>query len=185
MTFFDQINQVLGPYSTKLIGALAILIVGWLVAMIVSSLIGRALHRTGLDEKIAGKVVGDQRAKTLEAHHWISRIIYYVLLFFVLVAFFQALGLTLVAQPLNELLTVIFSYLPKLFAAMVIALIAWIVAIILRKIVLQILLAAKVDESLGNKAGLGKKGMCLAHTTIHAVRPRTHFDQKKYIIYYQ
>jgi hypothetical protein len=43
------------------------------------------------------------------------------------------LGLTLVAQPLNELLSMVFSYLPKLFAALVLALIAWIVATVLKK----------------------------------------------------
>jgi len=87
-----------------------------------------------------------------------------VLLFFVLVAFFQALGLTLVAQPLNELLTVVFSYIPKLFAALVIALIAWIVAVVLKKIVLKALQKTRVDESVGSKAGLeDSQAKMLAH----------------------
>ena len=141
-----------------------ILIVGWIVALILSSIIGKALHRTTWDEKIARMVVGDEKAKVIESHRWISRIIYYVLLFFVLVAFFQALGLTLVAQPLNELLTIVFSYLPKLFAALVIALIAWIIAVVLKKIVLNVLRAAKVDEGVGNKAGLEKKELPLSQT---------------------
>jgi len=113
MTFLDQITHTLGSFSPNLLGALLILIVGWIVALILSSIIGKALHRTTWDEKIARMVVGDEKAKAIESHRWISRIIYYVLLFFVLVAFFQALGLTLVAQPLNELLTIVFSYLPK------------------------------------------------------------------------
>ena len=146
-----------------------ILIVGWIVAVIISSIIGKALHRTTWDEKIARMVVGEEKAKSIESHRWISRIIYYVLLFFVLVAFFQALGLTLVAQPLNELLTIVFSYLPKLFAALVIALIAWIVAVVLKKIVLQVLRAAKVDEGVGSKAGLEKKGMPLSQTIAEIV----------------
>jgi hypothetical protein len=60
----------------------------------------------------------------------------------VLVAFFQMLGLTLVAQPLNELLSMVFSYLPKLFAALVLALIAWIVATVLEKVILRVMQAA-------------------------------------------
>jgi hypothetical protein len=164
MTFLDQITHTLGSFSPNLLGALLILIVGWIVALILSSIIGKALHRTTWDEKIARMVVGDEKAKAIESHRWISRIIYYVLLFFVLVAFFQALGLTLVAQPLNELLTIVFSYLPKLFAALVIALIAWIIAVVLKKIVLNVLRAAKVDEGVGSKAGLEKKELPLSQT---------------------
>jgi hypothetical protein len=113
--------------------------------------------------------VGEEKAKSIDSNRWISRIIYYVLLFFVLVAFFQYLGLTLVAQPLNELLTVVFSYIPKLFAALVIALIAWIVAVVLRKIVLKVLQTARVDESVGSKAGLEEKEVPLSLTIAEIV----------------
>jgi hypothetical protein len=162
MAYLDQVYNALGSFSPNLFGALVILIVGWIVALIISSVIGKALHRTGMDEKIARMVVGEEKAKTIESHRWISRTIYYVLLLIVLVAFFQALGLTLVAQPLNELLTIVFSYLPKLFAALVIALIAWVVAVVLRKIVLQVLRAAKVDEGVSSKTGAGGKEIPLS-----------------------
>jgi hypothetical protein len=154
---------------SALLGALAILIVGWIVALILSSIIGKALHRTGMDERIARAMVGEERAKTIESQRWISRIIYYVLLFFVLVAFFQVLGLTLVAQPLNQLLTIVFSYLPKLFAALVIALVAWIVAVILKKIVLQVLQAAKVDEGVSSRTGLEGREMPLSQSIAEIV----------------
>ena len=90
-------------------------------------------------------------------------------MFFVLVAFFQTLGLTLVAQPLNELLSIVFSYLPKLFAALVLALVAWIVATVLKKVILRVLQAAKVDESLGSKAGIDKAEMPLSQTIAEIV----------------
>ena len=169
MVFWEQIIRTFGPYGPNLVGAFIILIVGWLVALIVSSLIGKALHRTGLDEKIAGKVMGERKGQDMQSHRWISKIIYYVLMFFVLVAFFQTLGLTLVAQPLNELLSIVFSYLPKLFAALVLALVAWIVATVLKKVILRVLQAAKVDESLGSKAGIDKAEMPLSQTIAEIV----------------
>ena len=169
MVFWEQIIRTFGPYGPNLVGAFIILIVGWLIALIVSSLIGKALHRTGLDEKIAGKVMGERKGQDMQSHRWISKIIYYVLMFFVLVAFFQTLGLTLVAQPLNELLSIVFSYLPKLFAALVLALIAWIVATLLKKVILRVLQAAKVDESLGSKAGIDKAEMPLSQTIAEIV----------------
>jgi hypothetical protein len=169
MAFMDQISHTFGLYSPNLIGALVVLIVGWLVALVVSSIISKALQRTGMDEKIARKVVGEQKAQGMQPHRWISKIIYYVLLFFVFVAFFQVLGLTLVAEPLNQLLNVVFSYIPKLFAALVLAVIAWVIATVLKKVVLRVLLTAKVDESLGSKTGLDKADMPLSQTIAEIV----------------
>ena len=77
MTFLDQITKALGSSSPNIFGALAILVVGWIIALIVSSIIGKALRRTALDEKIARMVVGEEKAKAIEPDRWISRIIYY------------------------------------------------------------------------------------------------------------
>ena len=164
MALIEPIFVSFGRYGPNLFGALLVLIIGWLVALIVSSAIGKALRRTGIDEKIAKMVVGDEKAHEMESHKWISKIIYYVLLFFVFVAFFEVLGLTLVAQPLNQFLNVIFAYIPKLFAALVLAIIAWIIATILKKVVLKVLQSAKVDEGLSNKTGLDKTEVPMSQT---------------------
>ena len=169
MAFMDPIFHAFGSYSPNLIGALVVLIVGWLVALIVSSIIGKALHSTGLDKKIARNTVGEEKAQAMQPHRWISKIIYYVLLFFVFVAFFQILGLTLVAEPLSRLLNIVFSYIPKLFAALVLAVIAWIIATVLKKIVLRLLTTAKVDEGLGSKTGLDKADIPLSQTIAEIV----------------
>lgn len=164
MALIEPIYVLFGRYGPNLFGALAVLIVGWLVALILSSAIGKALRRTGIDEKIAKKVVGDEKAQEMEPHRWISKIIYYVLLFFVFVAFFQVLGLTLVAQPLNQFLNVVFAYIPKLFAALVLAVIAWIIAAVLKKIVVKVLQSANVDEGLSSKTGLDKAEIPMSQT---------------------
>jgi hypothetical protein len=41
MAFLDQITKALGSFSPNILGALAILVVGWIVALIVSSIIGK------------------------------------------------------------------------------------------------------------------------------------------------
>ena len=169
MPFVDQIFYSFGAFGPNLIGAFAVLIIGWLIALIVSSIVGKALHKTDLDEKIAGKVLGAEKARSMQPQKWITKIVYYVLLFFVFVAFFQVLGLTLVAGPFNQLLNIVFAYIPKLFAALVLAIIAWIIAVVLKKVVLRVLQSAKVDESLGSKAGLGKADMPLSQTIAEIV----------------
>ena len=141
----------------------------FIVALIVSSLIGKALRRTALDEKIARLAVGEERARSIDSNRWITRTIYYILLFFVIVAFFETLGLTLVAQPLNEMLTVVFAYIPKLFAALLIAIVAIVLAIVLKRLVLKVLQSAKVDESIGSQAGLERKEVPLSQTIAEIV----------------
>ncbi len=139
MTISDQITQILGPMSSNITIALIILIVGWIVALAVSSTIGKALRRTSMDERIVRMALGEERARSIDSNQWITRIIYYILLFFVVVAFFEALGLTMVAQPLNAMLTVVFAYIPKLFAAILIAIVAIVLAMLLKRVILRVL----------------------------------------------
>ena len=80
----------------------------------------------------------------------ISSIVFYLLMLFVLVAFFEVLGLELITAPLNALLNTIFAYLPSLLAAGVLIVVAWIVATILRGLVKKVLDGAGVDKRLGN-----------------------------------
>ena len=169
MRISDQVTQIFGPMSSNIFSALIILVVGWIVALIVSSLIGKALRRTAMDEKIARVAVGEERARSIDSNRWITRIIYYVLLFFVIVAFFETLGLTLVAQPLNEMLTVVFAYIPKLFAALLIAIVAIVLAMVLKRVVLTVLRSANIDEDIGSKAGLERKEMPLSQTIAEIV----------------
>jgi len=164
MALLDPIFIIFGRYGPNMLGALAVLIIGWMIAFLVSSAIGKALKRTGLDEKILREVRGEKGSHEIESEKWISKLIYYLLLFFVFVAFFQVLGLTLVAEPLNQLLNIVFAYIPKLFAALVLGIIAWIIATLLKKLVLKVLQTSGVDEGLGSKAGLDKSEVPLSQT---------------------
>ncbi len=169
MTYLDQISRSLSITGPNIIGALIVLVVGWILALIISSLIGKALRRTGWDERIARKVYGEEKAKTMEAGDWISKIVYYLILLFVLVAFFEVLGLTIVIQPLNQLLTELFAYAPRILAAVVIAIIAWLIAYALKRIVLVALRAMRVDERAGEESGLERKAVPVSQTVAEAV----------------
>jgi len=70
------------------------------------------------------------------------------------IAALQALGLTIVTQPLNALLNAIFAYIPSLIAGGVVIFIAWLVATILRAIVRGFLDATKMDKRVGEAADL-------------------------------
>jgi len=153
----DQITKLAGAYIPNLIGALAILIIGWLVALVVSAIVRRALRRTTLDDRLARWIVGEEEAKAIESERWIAKGLYYLIMLFVLIAFFQTLGLTLITQPLNQLLIQVFQYAPQLLGAGLLLLIAWILASGLRLVISRMLRAAKLDERLGSQAGLDEE----------------------------
>jgi len=63
----DQITRLVGAYIPNLIAALAILIVGWLVALIVSAIVRGVLRRTTLDDRLARWIVGEKAAEGVRA----------------------------------------------------------------------------------------------------------------------
>jgi hypothetical protein len=155
-SFLQKIDQLAGGGIANLIIALIILIVGWLVALVLSALVSGALRRTKLDERV-GKWISEkeeEEGKAVNVARWTGKGVYYLVMLFVLIAFFQRLGLTLVTEPLNRLLTQVFEYAPRLAGAGVLLLIAWIVAALLRFLVSRALSLAKIDERLGSKVGL-------------------------------
>jgi hypothetical protein len=151
---WDQITRLVGAYIPNLVAALAILIVGWLVALIVSAIVRGVLRRTSLDNRLARWIMGEKAAEGVEMERQIARGVYYLIMIFVLIAFFQALGLTLITEPLNQLLIQVFQYAPRLLGAGLLLLIAWIVASVLKFALSRVLTAAKIDERLGSEAGL-------------------------------
>ena len=143
-----QIFEEVGSYIPELLGALVILIVGWLIALVLSNIVRNVLKRTELDNKIVGWVTGQQAPNVEEG---VGRVVFWLVMIFVLIAFFQALGLTLVTDPLNQLMNQILKYVPQLFGAGILLLIAWIVATVLRMIITKVMGAAKLDERVGGQ----------------------------------
>jgi Mechanosensitive ion channel, conserved TM helix len=137
-TIINDITQLIGNYVPNLLGAIAILVIGWIVAAIVSKIVKSLLKRTDLDNKIANKFNAEEGKKPFQLEHSISRGVFWFLMLFVLVAFFQALQLTIITEPLNNLLDQILSYLPQVLGAGALFLIAWLLATILKKLLLRV-----------------------------------------------
>jgi hypothetical protein len=155
--FFANLWEWFTVHFPTILGAIAILVIGWLVALILAAIVRGALHRTHLGLKLARWIRGDEETADVEVNKWLSRAVYYLALFFVLVAFFQYLGLTLIAEPLNAFLTQIFEYAPRLLGAAILLLIAWFLATLVRALLLRILQAAKIDERFADHLDEGSE----------------------------
>ena len=150
-SFISSLGEFFTVNFPTILGAIAILIIGWLVALILAKIVMGILSRTQAGTKIARWIYSDEEANDSEVNKWISRAIYYLTLFFVLVAFFQYIGLTLIAEPLNVFLMQIFQYAPRIFGAAILLLVAWIIATVLRMLLYRVLQAAKIDERLSSQ----------------------------------
>jgi hypothetical protein len=144
---FDQILQVLAAYVPNVIAALLILFVGVIIAAIVAAVIRRLLRRVRLDERM-GRAMSDAEGRHTDIRptYWIATAAFWVIMLFAIVGAFQALNLTLVTASFNALLTDVLAFLPRLASAAALAIVAWLIATVLRFAVSRGLRAVHFDE---------------------------------------
>ena len=147
------IDQMTGAPALNFISALGILIGGWIIALIVGAVVRRVFKRITLDDKLAQWLSKDD-APPVNSARILGKAAYYLVMLFVLVAFFERLGLTIITEPINAFLTVVFEAAPRLFGAGLIALAAWIIASVLKFVIVKALDATNLDERLREGAGM-------------------------------
>ena len=145
----DGLIASAGSYLPNLAAALAILIIGWLLALLISRLVRAGLKRTTIDNKIAAWVRAD-KDEVPDVEPAIARAVFWLLMIFVFIGFFQALKLTAVTGPLDSFLDQIFQYAPRILSAGILLLVAWAVATGIRWVVRTALGAARLDERVGS-----------------------------------
>ncbi len=154
---FDDVLSVLGAnLGTSLIDlvrAILILLVGWIVAGLVSKFIKGVLNRTSIDNKITSWITGGQGGESLPVEDWIANTVYWLIMLFVIVAFLQALKLDAVSEPLNALLEQVTVFLPKIGGAALLLGVAWILATVVKMIITRVLGAFRLDQRLGSDVG--------------------------------
>ncbi len=164
----NQLVTLGTPYVVPVLKALAILVVGWVVAKVVSIGTKKVLLKTELDNKLAAKITGG-KASGVAIEAGVARFVYWLIMLFVLMAVFESLGLTIITEPINAFLTKIVGFLPQVLAAAVLAAIAWAVASVLRVVVANLLGAFQLDRKLSDKAGQEMTKISLASTLADAV----------------
>ena len=154
---WQQILDVLAPFVPNLLGALGVLLVGWIAALIIAAFVRGALRRTSLDNRISALLADDKRG-AVEIDRLAGRIAFYLAMVFVLVVFFDVLELTVITDPLNALLSEVAEYVPRVLGAGVILLVAWILASVIRRLLSVSLEAIDLDRRLGGEAGMEGDG---------------------------
>ena len=143
---FGQIVEIV----PSLLGAVAILIVGWLVAIAAKAIVQGVLKRTNLDNRIAAGLTGRDDAPEVE--NLVSGLVFWLILLITVVAVLDKLQLRVASQPLNAFLTQIGDFLPKLLGAGILLGVAWVVASLVKMLVVRALNAFGLDEKLNSQS---------------------------------
>jgi hypothetical protein len=159
-----QLKQQFAAYGPTLLAGLAVLVVGWLVAVLASFIVRKVLHKTSIDNKIAQWLAGPSAKTEIPIERWAGTAVFFVIMLFVVMAFLQTIKLTTVTGPLNSLLDPVMAYLPRVVGGLLLLLVAWVVATIIRKVLLAVLSASKLDERLGGQVHEGGKAIAMSST---------------------
>jgi hypothetical protein len=146
--FMNSFQATLGQHLPKIAGALAILIIGWIVAVLFRSGVRKALSMCKLNQRMTecGEI-------SINLESGIAKAAYWTILLIVLIAVFNVLDLELVSKPLDALVTQVFQYVPRLVAGGVLLFAAWLLATIVRMLVVKALDATDLDEKLSVAEG--------------------------------
>lgn len=150
--FWTQTSILLTGTLPSIIGALIILVAGWVVALVAAAIVRGILHRTTLENRIAEWMFGRPQAPGA-VERVCGTAVFWLVMLFVFIAFFEALQLTAVTQPLNVFLQQLSAYVPRLFGGVLLILVAGVLASLLSRVVGRALEAAGVDRRLGTDEG--------------------------------
>lgn len=139
-------------FVPKLAGAIVIFIIGWIIAKVLSKVAGRILSRVGFDRMVERSGLGRMLSgSSYEPSNLLAKIVYWAVLLFTLQFAFGVFG----ANPISDILSGIISYLPNVFVAVVIMVIAGALASVARDLVSNLLSGTNYGRTLGTAAWVG------------------------------
>lgn len=151
MDFQSQLNGLAARFTDAvpaIMGALIILLIGWLIAKVLSGLTRRLLNRTDLDNRIARSTTGTSSVSPERA---IAKLVYYIVMIIALLAALDVLGIRTVMDPLNNMVNKFLGFIPNLVAAAIIGFIGYILAQVVSGLVAM---GATFLEGISMRAGL-------------------------------
>ncbi|ROO89606.1 putative transporter (transmembrane protein) [Actinocorallia herbida] len=116
-SMFDTVVRTL----PQILVFILVLVVGWIIAKVLRSIVTRLLHKVNFDRLTERGVVGDALARSdYTASGLVGALVYYAILLVALQMAFGVFG----ANPISAFLTAIVAWIPRLIVAIVLVVIA-------------------------------------------------------------
>jgi len=145
----SSLQSTLGGQLPAIFGALGIIVVGWLAAVLARAAMRRILKLLKVDTRIeesTGQKVGVESG--------ISVGVFWLIILITLVAVFDSLHLDRISNPFAQLVMQIIGYAPRLIAGTLLVLLAWLIATLIQALVNRALSASTLGERLSKEAGM-------------------------------
>jgi hypothetical protein len=154
---WDSLQSTLGSHIPQLLGALAIFVLGWLIAVVVRAAVRKSLGFIGVNHRF-GKLTGTG----VDIEGAVALGLFWVVILLTLMAVFNSLNLAIVSGPFSALATELFAYAPRLLGGLVLALVGWLVASVVRAVAQKLLDKSTLDEKLSEHADMAPMSEGLA-----------------------
>lgn len=119
----NNLSTQFGNHLPRVLGALLVLLLGLFIAKIARRLVKAALGKTTVDDKIAAKL-----NTGLRMDDFIAKLVYYVVLIYVLLVVLSMLGVEGVLEPLQDMLNKFVGFVPNVIAAGIIGFAGYIIS---------------------------------------------------------
>jgi Conserved TM helix len=163
-----QTSGTVGAFLPGLIGGVVTLFIGWIIAYVVSSVVRNLLKRTDLDNRLGNMATGSSATRSkLNTEKLVGDIVFWLIFLFAVLAFLNALNLTVVAQPLNNVLNQILAFVPKLASAAALAAVAWLIATAVKTIVVRT--AGTLMPAMSRRLAVGENQVLPSETLGNAL----------------
>lgn len=116
--FADQVSA----YLPNVLGAIIVLLIGWLIAKGLKKLITKLFKKTNWDERVLGK------SSIKNTNSFVGNIIYYIVMIIVLLVVLEILGVDQVLDPLKNMVNKFLLFIPDLVGAILIGVVGYLLA---------------------------------------------------------
>jgi Conserved TM helix len=150
----EGVNDAVSTVATfvpKLVAFLLILVIGWFVAKLLAKVLDKILERVGFDRAVERGGIRQALANSkYDASDILAKIVFYTIMLFVLSTAFGVFG----PNPISGYLAAVIAYLPKVFVAIVIIVIASAVAAGVKTLIQNSLGGLSYGRILANAASV-------------------------------
>ena len=141
MYYWEQFHPILA--------AVAILIVGWIIALISAAGIKKVLSKLHTNQKLSTATGHRSNIENI-----LSRVVFWVVMIIAVIGALNVLNLNSISGPFSNMVQQFLLFIPQLLAALAVGFIGWIVANLVKVGLTKLLNKTQLDEKLSQDVGV-------------------------------
>lgn len=147
------VQNALGAQLPSILGAVGVLVVGYILALLVKAALRKLVSLAKVNAFVSQSV-----DKPMDIESSVSQAGFWFVLLVTLIGVFNTLNLEQLSSPFANMMSQVMTYLPHLLAGVVLLLVAWLLATMVKAIANRALRATQWDEKLTDQAGMSPLG---------------------------